>query len=136
MGNSGGNTVMNYLTGGVHLENALVVKRRRGAVDADSRFDGARYRGRNGLGLVDRDQTYNQHQFLQKHKGDQLAAAVDYLGAVIRDNRLLGRLGIYGTLDAGAALTLLIGLQNEIEDVELVGEYGTSLLFAGARDKG
>ena len=58
---------------------------------------------------------------------------MDYLGEVIRDNRLLGRLGIYGTLDAGAALTLLRRLQDEIEDVELVGEYGTSL-FSLARE--
>ena len=133
MGNSGGNAVMNYLTGGVHLENALVVKRRggpltliHGSMERDSAAE-------TGLAVVDRDQKYNQYQFLQKHNGDQLAAAVDYLGEVIRDNRLLGRLGIYGTLDAGAAMTLLARLQNEIEDVELVGEYGTSL-FSLARE--
>lgn len=133
MGNSGGNAVMNYLTGGAHLENALVVKRRggpltliHGSMERDTAAE-------TGLNLVDRDQTYNQHKFLQKHNGDQVAAAVDYLGEVIRDNRLLGRLGIYGTLDAGAALTLLTRLQDEIEDVELVGEYGTSL-FSLARE--
>ena len=32
MGNSSGNPVMNYLTGGAHLENALVLKRRGGAL--------------------------------------------------------------------------------------------------------
>ena len=133
MGNSGGNAVMNYLTGGAHLENALVVKRRGGPltlIHGSMERDTA---AATGLNLVDRDQTYNQYKFLQKHNGDQLAAAVDYLGEVIRDNRLLGRLGIYGTLDAGAALTLLTRLQDEIEDVELVGEYGTSL-FSLARE--
>lgn len=133
MGNSGGNPVMNYLTGGAHLENALVIKRRggpltliHGSMERDTAAE-------TGLALVDRDQSYNQHHFLQKHGGDQLAAAVDYLGSVIRDNRLLGRLGIYGMLDAGSAMTLLTRLQDEIEDVELVGEYGTSL-FSLARE--
>ena len=86
-----------------------------------------------GLALVDRDQTYNQYQLLEKHGGDRVAAAVDYLSQVIRDFRLLGRLGVYGMLDAGAALTLLTRLQDEIEGVELVGEYGDSL-FTLARE--
>ena len=133
MGNSSGNPVMNYLTGGAHLENALVLKRRGGAltlIHGSMERDTA---AATGLEVVDRDQTYNQSQILQKHGGDQLAAAVDYLGQVIHDHQLLGRLGIYGMMDAGAALTLLTRLQDEIEDVELVGEYGTSL-FSLARE--
>jgi Xaa-Pro aminopeptidase len=133
MGNSGGNPVMNYLTGGAHLESALVLKRRdgpltliHGSMERDTAAETV-------LALVDRDQVYNQHQILQKHNGDQVAAAVDYLGRVIRDHRLFGRLGIYGMVDAGSALTLLTRLQDEIEDVELVGEYGTSL-FTLARE--
>lgn len=133
LGSSGGNPVMNYLTGGAHLENALVLKRRggpltliHGSMERDTAAE-------TGLTLVDRDQTYNQYHFLQKHGGDQVAATVDYLGQVIRDHRLLGRLGIYGMADAGATLTLLTRLQDEIEDVELVGEFGTSL-FSLARE--
>lgn len=133
MGNSGGNPVMNYLTGGAHLERAMVVKRRdspmtliHGSMERDTAAG-------TGLALVDRDQVYNEHKLIQKHDGDQVAAAVDYLGQVIRDYRLYGRLGIYGMFDAGSALTLLTRLQDEIEDVELVGEYGTSL-FSLARE--
>ena len=133
MGNSGGNPVMNYLTGGAHLESALVLKRRgepltliHGAMERDTA-------AATGLKLVDREQAYNQYELLQKHEGDRAAAAVDYLGQVIRDHRLLGRLGIYGMIDAGEALTLLNQLQAEIEDVALVGEYGTSL-FSLARE--
>lgn len=133
MGDSGGNPVMNYLTGGAHLENALVLKRRgapltlvHGSMERDTA-------AATGLALVDRDQTYNQYQFLQRHQGDSLAAAVDYLGSVIRDQQLYGRLAVYGMVDAGAAWTLLTRLQDEIEGVELVGEYGKSL-FALARE--
>ncbi len=133
MGNSGGNPVMNYLTGGAHLENALVLKRRgspltliHGSMERDSAAE-------TGLAVVDRDQVYNQYLLMQKHGGDEVAVAVDYLSQVIRDHQLLGRLGIYGMMDAGAAMTLLSRLQDEIEDVELVGEYGTSL-FSLARE--
>src|SRR5690606_9391856 len=133
MGDSGGNPVMNYLTGGIHLERALVVKRRGGPltlIHGSMERDSA---AQTGLALVDRDQTYNQYELLQKHQGDRTAAAVDYLGSVIRDQQLLGRLGVYGMMDAGAALTLLTRLQDEIEGVELVGEHGTSL-FTLARE--
>lgn len=133
LGDSAGNQVMNYLTGGVHLENAIVLKRRgqpltliHGSMERDTAAS-------TGLALVDRDQTYNQHLLVQQHGGDRTAAMVDYLSRVIRDFRLLGRLGVYGMVDAGAALTLLTRLQDEVEDVELVGEYGTSL-FSLARE--
>lgn len=133
LGDSAGNAVMNYLTGGIHLENALVFKRRGGPltlVHGSMERDSA---ASTGLALVDRDQVYNQYLLLQQHNGDRLAAMVDYLSRVIRDQRLLGRLGIYGTLDAGAALAILPRLQTEIEDVELVGEYATTL-FSLARE--
>lgn len=133
LGDSSGNPVMNYLTGGIHLERALVLKRRgrpltlvHGSMERDSA-------AASGLALVDRDQAYNQYQVLQKHGGDRLAATVEYLGEVIRDHDLFGRLGIYGMLDAGSALTLLTRLQDEIEGVELVGEFGASL-FSLARE--
>ena len=133
LGDSAGNQVMNYLTGGAHLENAIVLKRRgepltliHGSMERDTAAG-------TGLALVDRDQTYNQYQLLEQHDGDRTAAAVDYLSRVIRDFRLLGRLGVYGLLDAGAALTLLTRLQDEVEGVELVGEYGDSL-FTLARE--
>lgn len=133
MGDSGGNPVMNYLTGGAHLEHALVLKRRGGPltlIHGSMERDTA---AATGLALVDRDQTYNQYKFLERNGGDALAAAVDYLGSVLRDHALLGRIGVYGRIDAGAAWTLLTRLQDEIEGVELVGEYGKSL-FAVARE--
>lgn len=133
MGDSAGNGVMNYLTGGIHLEQALLLKRRGGPltlVHGSMERDSA---AASGLALVDRDQVYNPYLLVQKHNGDRLAAMVDYLGRVIRDHRLLGRLGVFGMMDAGAALAILTRLQAEVEDVELVGEYGTSL-FSLARE--
>ncbi|MCX6046478.1 MAG: Xaa-Pro peptidase family protein [Chloroflexi bacterium] len=132
MGDASGNQVMNYLTGGVHLERALVVKRRGGPLTL---IHGSMERDTaagTGLALVDRDQKYNQYELLKKHNGDELAAGVDYLNQVVQDQGLQGRLGIYGMQDAGAAFLLLNQLQSTLKDTELVGEFGTSL-FSEAR---
>ncbi|MEX1020382.1 MAG: Xaa-Pro peptidase family protein [Litorilinea sp.] len=133
MGDSGGNPIMHYLTGGVHLENAIVLKRRggpltliHGAMERDSA-------ARTGLALVNRDSQYNQYQLVKKHAGDRLAAAVDYLTQVINDHDLDGRIGVYGQLDAGAAYTLFRQLEGALPTVNLVGEYGDSL-FSQARE--
>jgi Xaa-Pro aminopeptidase len=133
MGDSSGNAVMNYLTGGAHLERALVVKRLNGPltlIHGSMERDTA---AKTGLALVDRDVVYNQYELLKKHEGDRLAAAVDYLGQVIHDHHLEGRLGIYGRIDAGAAYALLNTLQEALHDIEVVGEYSDSL-FGRARE--
>lgn len=133
MGDSGGNAVMNYLTGGVHLENAIVLKRRGGPltlIHGSMERDSA---ARTGLHLVNRDSQYNQYKLVQKHEGDRLAAAVEYLSLVLEDHDLDGRVGVYGMLDAGAAYTLFQRLGRALPDVELVGEYGDSL-FSVARE--
>lgn len=133
MGDTGGNKVMHYLTGGAPLERALVVKRRggplvliHGSMERDTALQ-------TGLQLVDRDQTYNRYELLNKHNGDRLAAEVDYLCQVIDDQQLHGRLGIYGMQDAGAAFALLGKVQAAMANVELVGEYEESL-FSIARE--
>jgi len=133
MGDASGNKILNYLTNGAPLERALVVKRRggpltliHGSMERDTAEE-------TGLVLVDRDQTYNRYELLKKHKGDRLAAEVDYLNQVIKDQGLQGRLGIYGTQDAGAAFALLNKLQAVAEHVELVGEFEESL-FSLARE--
>lgn len=133
IGDSDGNAVMNYLTGGVHLEGAMVVKRLgqpmtllHGSMERDSVAD-------TGLLLVDRDSKYNRYELLKKHNGDAVAATVDYYSAVLSDQSLTGRIGVYGRTDAGAAYTLLNQLQSNRPDIELVGEVGSSL-FAEARE--
>jgi Xaa-Pro aminopeptidase len=133
LGNSGGNPVMNYLTGGIHLERAIVLKRRGGPltlIHGSMERDSA---ARTGLHLVNRDSNYNQYTLVQKHDGDRLAAAVDYITQVINDHDMDGRIGVYGMLDAGAAFALFKNLDGTMDEVELVGEYGESL-FTKARE--
>lgn len=127
VGNSHGNQVMNYLTGGAHLEQALILKRRHGPLTL---VHGAMERdtaAATGLTLVNRDQTYNHYDLLKKHNGNRLAAQIDYLRQVFRDQKLQGRVGIYGFSDVGAAFTLFNHLQDSLSNAELVGEYEDSL---------
>ncbi|GIV77166.1 Xaa-Pro peptidase family protein [Litorilinea aerophila] len=133
LGDSTGNKVLNYLTGGAHLERALVVKRRQGPLTL---LHGSMERdtaARTGLHLVDRDATYNMYRLLEKHQGNRLAAMVDFLYQVMQDQGLAGRIGVYGTMDAGAAFVLLRQLQAIAPELEIVGEYEDSL-FALARE--
>jgi Xaa-Pro aminopeptidase len=133
IGDSPGNGPMNYLTGGAHLERALLVKRRgapltliHGAMERDTA-------AATGLRRVDRDAHYNAFRYLQEQNGDPLAAQVAYLADLFQNEGLQGRVGIYGNYDAGAAWALLGQLQKRLPDSELVGEFGDSL-FARARE--
>ncbi|MCB9139588.1 MAG: aminopeptidase P family protein [Caldilineaceae bacterium] len=137
LGNSSGNQVLNYLTGGAHLEQAVVFQKRGGPVTL---IHGGMERDnalRTGLALVERDKVYNPYTFLHKHAGDELAATADYLAQVMADHDLQGRIGVYGTQDAGAAYALLTALQATLsaqgDKSEIVGEYGGETIFMAAR---
>ena len=87
LGDSHGNTIMNYLTGGASLERALLFKRRdepttliHGGMERDNA-------AATGLRLLNRDQLYDAMAYLQKDDGDRLAAQVAYLTDVIEGNQ-------------------------------------------------
>jgi Xaa-Pro aminopeptidase len=133
LGDSHGNTIMNYLTGGASLERALVFKRRG---EATTLIHGGMERDNaaaTGLRLLNRDQLYDTMAYLQKVDGDRLAAQVAYLTDVIEGNQLQGRIGIYGMFDAGAAIAVLNQVQDRLTGSELVGEFGDTL-FSLARE--
>lgn len=133
VGDSDGNAIMNYLTGGAHLERAMLVKRQgrpltliHGSMERDTAAG-------TGLVLVDRDLNYNRYEILRAHNGDRLAAEVDYLRRVLHDQQLTGRVGIYGKMDAGMSYLLFNCLQDAVSEVQIVGEFEDSL-FALARE--
>jgi Xaa-Pro aminopeptidase len=133
LGDSHNNTIMNYLSGGVMLERALLFKRRgepttliHGGMERDNA-------AATGLRLIDRDQRYDMMAYLQKLDGDRLEAQVAYLVDVLEDNGLKGRIGIYGMFDAGAAMAILNQVQDRVGGAELLGEFGDTL-FSVARE--
>lgn len=133
LGDSHGNTIMNYLTGGAMLERAIVFKRRGEAltlIHGSMERDNA---AATGLRLIDRDANYNLMAYLQKLDGNVLAAQVAWLRDVIEGQGLAGRIGVYGMWDAGAALAVLNAVQDRLDSSELVGEFGDTL-FSLARE--
>lgn len=133
LGDSHGNTIMNYLTGGAMLERAIVFKRRgepvtliHGGMERDNA-------AATGLRLLDRDVHYDMMAYLQQLDGDRMGAQVAYLRDVIEGQGLTGRVGVYGMWDAGAAMTVLNQVQDRLNSSELVGEFGDTL-FSLARE--
>ncbi|MEM7128930.1 MAG: Xaa-Pro peptidase family protein [Chloroflexota bacterium] len=139
IGDSDGNSVMNYLTGGGHLEGALIVKKRN---EAAVLYHGSMERdtaAETGLQLIDRGVAHNRYQLIQEHDGDHLAADQAYMIRVLQEQQVSGRIGIYGQYDAGEAWALLNGLQTQAPqsglDIELVGEYDDSLFTIAQETK-
>jgi Xaa-Pro aminopeptidase len=134
LGDARGNTVLNYLTGGAHLENAVVVKRRGGPFVLIHGLMERDIATATGMQTVNRDSVYNPYELLKRHDGNALAARVDYLAAVVRDQGLHGRLGVYGMMDAGSSFAVLNLLDRAI-DGEVVGEFGDSLFSLARQTK-
>ena len=132
VGDASGNKILNYLTGGAHLENVVVAKRRGDPLTLVHGLMEREIAAKTGMNLVNRDEKYNGFQLLQKHNGDAMAARVDWYAQVARDEHLHGRMGVYGTFDAGAAYAILTRLNEEI-DGEVVGEFGDTV-FTIARE--
>ena len=136
MGDSAGNPILQYLTGNIHLERAIVIK--KAAEPVMTLIHGAMERDnaqRSQLRLVDRDAVYNPYDLLRKHAGNALEAQCDYLQQVMADFALQGRVGVYGQADAGAAFVLLNALSARVEGAEIVGEYGDTLFIEARATK-
>lgn len=132
VGDASGNAILNYMTGGVHLENAVIAKRRGGPltlIHGPMERDNA---ATTGMQLIDREQAYNWFALLHEFDGNGAEARAAYLARVANDLALHGRLGVYGMMDAGAAYVVLSHMNAQI-DGEVIGEFGTSL-FSLARE--
>ncbi len=132
VGDSSGNGALNYLTGGAHLENVVVAKRRGQPLTLIHGLMEREIAAGTGLDLINRDERYNGFKLIQKHDGDALAARVDWYAQVASDLNLHGRMGVYGAFDAGAAYAILTRLNEQI-DGEVVGEFGDTV-FTIARE--
>jgi Xaa-Pro aminopeptidase len=122
------NPAMYYLTGGAHLTNADLIKKRGQAPVLfcyPMERDEAANTGLTVRNLAD----YRLQDLLTQNKGDQLKAAVARYGLMLKDLEITsGRVGLYGRLDAGVAFSVFSGLQKELPGLEVVGELGNSLI--------
>jgi Xaa-Pro aminopeptidase len=119
--------VMKYLTNGAFFEGALLLKPRgeevtlvHGAMERDTA-------AATGLRAVNREEHFNRYRLLQEFDGDRLAASAAYIARAMGKIGLRGRVGVYGMQDVGAALALMAKVKEQVEDIEIVGEYGETL---------
>ncbi len=67
--------------------------------------------------------------------GEPLRARVAYYRRIFEALGVRGRVGFYGMMERGAAYRLLRALDEEVETIEVVGEFGHTLLEAARETK-
>ena len=119
--------VMKYLTSGGFFEGALLLKPRGEEVTLVHGMMERDTAAATGLRTVNREEHFNGYELLKEFKGDRLAANAAYLARAMEMMGLRGRVGVYGLQDAGATMALMSKVQEMIEGIEVVGEYGETL---------
>ena len=119
--------VMKYLTNGGFFEGALLLKPRGEEVTLVHGMMERDTAAATGLRTVNREEHFNGYELLKEFEGDRLAANAAYLARALEMMGLRGRVGVYGLQDAGATMALMSKVQEMIEDIEIVGEFGETL---------
>lgn len=129
------NPAMVYLTGGAHLTQAHLIKKRgESAVlfhASMERDEAAR------SGLISRNiDDYRIEELLKEHSGDMLQALCTRYQKMFSDVGLeRGRVAVYGETEIGPIFALLSALQKAMPEIELVGEVGNSTLLLAMATK-
>ena len=133
LGDAEHNPPMYYLTGGGHISAATLFKKRGEApllVHNDMERGEAE---RTGLAT----RSYSEYPLDPELEsaGDMATALALQLKAILTEAGFdHGRMGVYGRLDIGTALAILMKLRELLPDVELVGEYGMTSIFTRAQE--
>ncbi len=123
----GHSAVMKYLTNGGFFEGALLLKARGEEVTLVHGMMERDTAAATGLRTVNREEHFNGYQLLKEFEGDRLAANAAYIARAMEMIGLRGRVGVYGLQDAGATLALMGKVMEQVEGIEVVGEYGETL---------
>ena len=118
---------MKYLTNGGFFEGALLLKARGEEVTLVHGMMERDTAAATGLRTVNREEHFNGYELLKEFDGDRLAAGAAYIARAMEMIGLRGRVGVYGLQDAGATLALMGKVTEQLESIEVVGEYGETL---------
>lgn len=128
IGNATHNPPMVYLTGGGHIANATLIKKRGSPpvlfCNPMEREEGSK----SGFEVIPYS-TYNFESLLKEAQGDPILALALRYKQMLLDQGVHGRIGIYGTTDFGSAFPVFSRLQNLLPELELVGEPPDNSLF-------
>jgi len=123
------NPAMYYLTGGVHVSEADLIKKRGSAPILYHKTMERDEAARTGLALQDYA-GFDYSGLIKQYRGNAvLASAALYQMMLTEQGITSGRLAIYGQSDAGNAYAIFSALQTLLPDLTLVGEAGDSLLL-------
>ncbi|MBN1148368.1 MAG: aminopeptidase P family protein [Anaerolineales bacterium] len=129
------NPAMVYLTGGAHLTEAYLVKKRGQPAVLFHRTMERDEAARTGLETRNLE-IYHMSELLKQAGGDMLGAYVALFKNILADLGIVsGRVAIYGHYDLGQAYALFSALQAALPAVSLVGEFESSLLSAAMTTK-
>jgi Xaa-Pro aminopeptidase len=128
IGNATHNPPMYYLTGGGHIANAILIKK-RGDQPVLYCNDMEREEGsKSGLKVIPYS-TYNFEALLKEAQGDALLASAIRYKRMLIDQDVHGRIGVYGTADFGSAFAIFSRLQQLVPESEFIGEPLDNSLF-------
>lgn len=123
------NPPMVYLSGGAHLSDAVLVKKLNQPPVLLHRSMERDEAAGTGLKTVDIEVTYPFSEFIRQSGGDMRGAVAGRLARILTDYGLAaGRVAVYGQMDAGATLALFSALRELLPALEIVSEWGGSLL--------
>lgn len=129
------NPAMVYLTGGAHLTNADLIKKRGEPAVLFCYPMEREEAARTGLATRNLGE-YPLQELLKQHDGDVIKATAARYQSVLNDMGIhTGRIGLYGKIDAGTALAIFSCLQQALPGLELVGEPGNSLILQAMATK-
>jgi Xaa-Pro aminopeptidase len=129
------NPAMMYLTGGGHITQADLLKKRGQDpilfCNPMERDEAAK------TGLSTRNLTdYRLPQLLRENNGNLLKATIQRYQAMLEEYGITeGRLAIYGTIDAGAAYAVFSGLEKVLPGLTIIGQLDDSLMMQAMATK-
>lgn len=129
------NPPMYYFTGGAHLTNADLIKK-RGEEPILFHYPMERDEATT-TGLVTKNLSeYHIRDLIKQCQGDQLQAAVLRYQKMLTDLEITsGRIGLYGKTDAGSAFAIFNTLQERMPNLSFVGSYNDSVLLQAMATK-
>jgi Xaa-Pro aminopeptidase len=121
-----GNPALYYLANGANVISGYVIKKRgQQPVFLSSSID-REEAAASGLTVV----TTNEYGYddILREKSDRLAALVELYRRVFADLQVKGRVGFYGMADQGSAWMLLTALNEQLEGIEVCGDFAPTLI--------
>jgi len=120
------NPPMYYMTGGTPLTRGYVLKKlQQPPVLLCSPME-RELAEASGLTVIN----MNRYDYLGilREKGDVLAASVELYRRIFADLGVQGRVGFYGMADQGQAWVLLEALDEQLEEIEVYGDFDVTLI--------